>query len=129
WWARFSVYGLLVCALLLPARISFLPIGVVGLVPRAYARRLPNAPGPGAGDAAPPGFVGSGLRPLPAANVGVAPPAPGPGVFGNRRARLVAEDIDMRFGGIAALAGVRMTIEPASVHGLIEPNGAGNTTL
>jgi ABC-type branched-subunit amino acid transport system ATPase component len=35
----------------------------------------------------------------------------------------------MRFGGIGALAGVELTLEPATVHGLIGPNGAGKTTL
>src|SRR5712691_11153425 len=62
---RFADYRLVLYGLLLLGSIYFLPNGVVGLLPRAYARRLPKTPGPGAGDAAPPGFVGSGLRPLP----------------------------------------------------------------
>jgi ABC-type branched-subunit amino acid transport system ATPase component len=52
--------------------------------------------------------------------------SPAPAVNGTR---LVAEDVAMRFGGIAALGGVPLELEPGTVHGLIGPNGAGKTTL
>ncbi len=42
---------------------------------------------------------------------------------------LVIEDLAVHFGGIAALAGVSMTVEPGRIVGLIGPNGAGKTTL
>ena len=42
---------------------------------------------------------------------------------------LTAHGVEMRFGGLAALSGVDLTLVPGRVHGLIGPNGAGKTTL
>ena len=38
-------------------------------------------------------------------------------------------DVSRQFGGLTALSGVNMTIEPGKITGLIGPNGAGKTTL
>jgi branched-chain amino acid transport system ATP-binding protein len=43
-------------------------------------------------------------------------------------ALLEVQDIDMRFGGIKAVSGARLTLEAGQVHALIGPNGAGKTT-
>jgi branched-chain amino acid transport system ATP-binding protein len=42
---------------------------------------------------------------------------------------LEVTDVTQAFGGIRALAGVTLRLEPGQVHGIIGPNGAGKTTL
>jgi branched-chain amino acid transport system ATP-binding protein len=41
---------------------------------------------------------------------------------------LVVEGVSLRFGGVAALSEVSMTVAVGSVHALIGPNGAGKST-
>ena len=57
----------------------------------------------------------------------------GVGSFGRRRGReivtlLEVADVEVRFGGISALRGIDITVDPGTVTGLIGPNGAGKTT-
>ena len=42
---------------------------------------------------------------------------------------LVAKEVSVRFGGIAALSGVSLEVERGSIVGLVGPNGAGKSTL
>ncbi len=43
--------------------------------------------------------------------------------------RLELRDIHKRFGGVDAVSGVSMAVQPGTVAGLIGPNGAGKTTV
>ena len=42
---------------------------------------------------------------------------------------LKVQDVSLRFGGIVALDGLSLEIEPGQICGLIGPNGAGKTSL
>ncbi len=41
---------------------------------------------------------------------------------------ITLKDVVLSFGGVRAVDGLDMTIEPGAVHGLIGPNGSGKTT-
>src|SRR5215467_7350081 len=46
-----------------------------------------------------------------------------------RMALLSLEDLHLSFGGVAALAGVSLAVEPGAFFAVIGPNGAGKTSI
>jgi ABC-type branched-subunit amino acid transport system ATPase component/ABC-type branched-subunit amino acid transport system permease subunit len=48
---------------------------------------------------------------------------------GAARVELVADDVKMYFGGLRAVDGVSLTVQPGQIHGLIGPNGSGKSTI
>jgi branched-chain amino acid transport system ATP-binding protein len=94
--------------------VVFSPTGLTGIWNQLKRRWRPPAET---------GAAMSGRRiyeglPLP----GFLRPAPRQGAV------LEVQDIDMKFGGIKAVSGARLTLEAGQVHALIGPNGAGKTT-
>ena len=49
---------------------------------------------------------------------------------GKREPKLLAvEDVTVRFGGLEALSGISLQVQPGTTHAIIGPNGAGKSTL
>jgi branched-chain amino acid transport system ATP-binding protein len=43
--------------------------------------------------------------------------------------KLAVQEVEVRFGGVAALVSASLSVQEGSIHGVIGPNGAGKTTL
>ena len=69
-------------------------------------------------------------RPLETGRVVLPRPELLPGILGRRPASgaITLCGIVLSFGGVRAIDGLDLTIEPGQVHGLIGPNGSGKTT-
>ncbi|MGE0735028.1 MAG: ATP-binding cassette domain-containing protein [Alphaproteobacteria bacterium] len=110
--ADFQRYHLIVLGTILLVLIVVMPEGIVAAVQARLARR------------------GKPATPVPARATGVSTrfeldlPAASRGTQA-----LSARDVHRSFGGVAALRGVDLTVEPNTVHGLIGPNGSGKSTL
>jgi ABC-type branched-subunit amino acid transport system ATPase component len=52
-----------------------------------------------------------------------------PAAAGSRPARLDLRGLVVRFGGLQAVAGVTLTVDPGSITGILGANGSGKTTL
>lgn len=57
------------------------------------------------------------------------PGEPAPPGRARRAPRLELTDVSKHFGGVQALSGARLVIEPGEIHGLLGENGSGKSTM
>ncbi len=108
--ALLTAHWLLIFGLLFVAFVVFAPAGLLGIAERLSTRfRKRKVEGPA--DTAP--------AALPA-GLANRPPHDGP--------VLIARELEKRFGGIRAVAGIDIVVEDRTLHALVGPNGAGKTT-
>jgi branched-chain amino acid transport system ATP-binding protein len=122
---RFSDYRLVMYGVLLLGSIYFLPQGVVGAIASRAQKNRRAQIDEAQSRIAQKGESEGGRR--------VPPQQDDPRVVEiaaeQGRPTLIAKNLEMRFGGLLALADADLTLTSGAVHGLIGPNGAGKTTL
>jgi ABC-type branched-subunit amino acid transport system ATPase component/ABC-type branched-subunit amino acid transport system permease subunit len=119
---RFDKYQGIVYGLALIIVASSAPTGIVGLYHDLVARfrrparpaAAPAAAAVGARDGERPEVVSQPLRDR--LRIDESPP-------------LVLKGVRRSFGGVRAVAGVDLVVEPGKVHALVGPNGSGKTTV
>jgi len=97
------------------------PTGIIGGLRRFFARSAePGLPAPAdtVADDLPDNLAGERTVAMPG---GIIPPR-------SDFPPLVVHDAHRAFGGVKAVAGLDLTIEPGKVHALVGPNGSGKTT-
>ena len=105
-------YQLVIAGGAMVAVVAWFPRGIAGTT-EAWSRRLARPSSRGQGHAAATGDHGAGVFSIPDV---VAP-------------RLRVDRLVVRFGGVHAIDGLSMTIEPGRVTALVGPNGSGKTTF
>jgi ABC-type branched-subunit amino acid transport system ATPase component/ABC-type branched-subunit amino acid transport system permease subunit len=126
-------YRLILYGTLLLVSIYWLPEGVIGALSRG--RRPRTAPHPAL---SPEGRGRVEGNPLPHRGRGPQFEPKGEAVRRGLDSKgsgvdegtlLTVNGVSLSFGGVAALADVRLTVDRRSIHALIGPNGAGKTSL
>jgi branched-chain amino acid transport system permease protein len=114
---------------------------VLPFAPELAAARAPASEAEPAADSQPPAPAPAGAPPAAAVTAGGPGPAAGRGAVTSaarqqpgrqqheRQTELVGTGLRKRFGGIAAVDGVDITLRSRELLGLIGPNGAGKSTL
>jgi ABC-type branched-subunit amino acid transport system ATPase component len=115
-------YSFLVYGMLLLLLVIFLPEGIVGGVKRlwyrVFGRVIAGSAGEDTGWASP----GASSGDVALAYLGAQPAASG-------EPAIATEGIYKKFGDIAALQDVNLSVKPGTIHAVIGPNGSGKTTL
>ncbi|WP_210570520.1 ATP-binding cassette domain-containing protein [Streptomyces sp. GESEQ-4] len=114
-------WRLLIYAVALLVLIVYVPHGIAGAWeehgPRIVARLTAGGRHRSEGADAVPSMDAPAPRPTPMTS------RPGSGL------RLRTTDLRRSFGGVHALGGVELSVEPGTIHALVGPNGSGKTTL
>ncbi|MFO1166742.1 MAG: branched-chain amino acid ABC transporter ATP-binding protein/permease [Rhodoblastus sp.] len=111
---KITDYKLTLFGMMILFVVYYLPDGIVGFLKQSLAQVLPGM------------FGRTQMSTKGGAESDAFVAAP---VVDRNRALLDVGQVVMQFGGLKALGGVDLSVQPGTIHGLIGPNGSGKSTM
>lgn len=111
---KITDYKLTLFGMMILFVVYYLPDGIVGFLKQSLAQVLPGM------------FGRAQMSTKGGAESDAFVAAP---VVDRNRALLDVGQVVMQFGGLKALGGVDLSVQPGTIHGLIGPNGSGKSTM